>query len=199
MARSFDPGPDRDRRIKQVCRERGCTLTSLVNDAIDVFLDLDDIDEMKSTRATEPVKPIPKGRLVSREPYDIYNETTGCISRYKGNGELMFHFKPIEKKDGRQYYRDTLGNNPVGHFACIFLLLSMRAQLKQFIEEIDNRESVFFSHETKAISSSYLLTRLVGHSYPSSRLYLLKFLFSIRSSAESHTAITLGTQLVLCC
>lgn len=107
MARSFEPGTDRDRRIKQACRDRGCTLTSLVNDAIDLYLDAEVYDE----RDPEQGKPISGGRVSSTEPYDVHNQTTGCISRYRANGELMFHFKPIEKKDGRQYYRDTLGTN----------------------------------------------------------------------------------------
>lgn len=47
-----------------------------------------------------------------REPYDVYNSTTGCYSRYRATGKLMFHFKPAEKVDGRQYYRDTMGDNP---------------------------------------------------------------------------------------
>ena len=50
LARSFDPGPERDRRIKQACRDRGCTLTSFVNDAIDTFLDINDLDDDESSQ-----------------------------------------------------------------------------------------------------------------------------------------------------
>jgi hypothetical protein len=37
---------------------------------------------------------------------------TGCYTRHRANGELMFHFMPTEKAAGRQYYRDTMGDDP---------------------------------------------------------------------------------------
>lgn len=110
LARSFNPGPERDRRIKQACRERECTPTSFVNDAIDTFLDINDLDDDESdqqavTAARQPreivkerVRPATyvidaRGKasvVIDGEEYK-YCEKCKKYYRFDENGSLLFY------------------------------------------------------------------------------------------------------------
>jgi len=85
LARSFEPGSDRDGRIKAACRQRGCTLTALVNDAIDLFL-AESCAEKKPEQA-------PEGQRT--------------FYTHNSNPDI----KLVDRKDenGKTYYFDTEG------------------------------------------------------------------------------------------
>lgn len=113
--------------IDQACIDESCSKTTAVLSALRRGFAIDD-SAIEQPTARMPVsvashvelqgKRIPVGRIVMsdaetrKEAYDVYNETTGCYSRYRGNGEMMFHFMPTEMVNGKQYYRDTMGDNP---------------------------------------------------------------------------------------
>lgn len=97
-------------KVVKRCDGLGCSPSQYIKDLIEQDLNAGDV-----------AKPTPQGRIVEvdsgratakSEPYDVWHPTDGCCSRYKANGELMFHFKPIEKENGIQYYRDTENPNP---------------------------------------------------------------------------------------
>jgi hypothetical protein len=81
---------DMDKAIFQKCKEVGCTKSEYVESVL--RLSVEELDQ------TEPQSVV--GLESKKEPYDVYNRDTGCFSRYRGNGELMFHFKPTEKVNG---------------------------------------------------------------------------------------------------
>ena len=87
-------------RLLQACKGRGCDKSALVREALRAYL----------VSSPSPAKTLPAESKA--EPYDVWNTATGCCSRHRANGELMFHFQPTEVKDGVQYYRDTMSDNP---------------------------------------------------------------------------------------
>jgi hypothetical protein len=98
-----------DAMITRTCRNEKCSKTAVVLTAIRKGLALD----------TEKMASISEARLVElgdekppkSEPIDVWNSDTGCCSRYREIGknryELLFHFKPVERVNGVQYYTDT--------------------------------------------------------------------------------------------
>lgn len=100
---AFRYADDLDKVITQKCDEAGCTKSELIEGVLrDAFK-----DELNGKTTTNPAQ-----KPARTDAYDLPNALTGGINRFDRNGKNIFHFKPAEYVNGRQYYRDTMGSNP---------------------------------------------------------------------------------------
>lgn len=118
MARSFEPGSDRDKRIRQACKEMGCTFTTLANDAVDIYLDI--LQEEVPAKSPQSTGEIPIGTVrkdstanpeqISKGWVSEVRHDNGCIDRYEKDGKLKMHLYPDYVLNGVQRYRDQNKN-----------------------------------------------------------------------------------------
>jgi hypothetical protein len=90
-------------KAAEYCKANDCNKSRLVRRALEAYLG--------SPLHAGPAKSTPVVGVGGSKPFDIIDERSGSIKRYRPNGELMNHFMPIQKKDGVQYYRDILGDS----------------------------------------------------------------------------------------
>lgn len=89
-------------QVQRLCGEKGCSESDFYRDS--VTRALGGKPETVNDHSTRPISQV---RLRTNEG-DIFNPSTGCISRYSPSGDLMFHLVPLGRGDSCQYYRDTL-------------------------------------------------------------------------------------------